>query len=192
MANLILRRRVGLRKLIASLQSPWTWLVAAAGAILAADPLRAVLDRGSVLAIAGLLLGVVAITFGFVAILAQHLSEMYSRTLVRVLYERSAWRTTVVAEGIGTVVVVVVALWRPDQSAGACAVLILTVSLTESWGALTQLLGQFDPIGLIAHQRADAMEQMTAATGHVQVALTASQAILNLVSAAAAKGDWGN
>ena len=63
-------------------------------------PLRVQLDRGSILAIAGFILAIVALTFGLLTVLYKHLAETNARALVRAVDRGSMWKSTVVAEAV--------------------------------------------------------------------------------------------
>jgi hypothetical protein len=70
-------------------------------------------DTGTILTFVGFILAVVAVTFGLVAVLAQHLAETYSRAIANVFERAALWRVTAVFEGMSLVLVAALALWRP-------------------------------------------------------------------------------
>lgn len=167
----------------------WLFAGAVTAWLLLAHPFMGELDRGSILALAGLILAIVAVTFGLVAVTAQHLSETYSRSLVEALYKRSIWRMVVLGEGVGALYVVALSLWSPDMTSGAVGGVVLLASMIQSWRALTQLLHHFDPLGLIQVRRAEAVDHLNKAEHPDAVATTAAQTILSLMLSGAAKGD---
>ena len=54
---------------------PWIVALIAAAVLLWRRPFTSDLDRGSIFAIAGFILAILAVTFGLVAVLGQHLAE---------------------------------------------------------------------------------------------------------------------
>lgn len=168
---------------------PWLVGAVAVGLVLGLRPLPQDLDRGSLLAMAGLIVGILAITFGIVAVLRQHVVETYARPVYAVVLTRNAWQTAVVGEGVSIIVLVAVALWRPDMSAGAVGAVLILASLVQSWRALSQLLRQFDPLNLVRLQRDVAISRLHGTTDRVGAVTGPSNAILNLILVAAQRSD---
>lgn len=173
------------------LQRTWAWIAASAasGGLLVLDPWSGGLDRGSILAIAGLSLATLAVTFGLVVVLAQHLAETYSRAVVRAVGRDAIWPIAVVGQACSVVLVAAVALWRPNLTLGAVAVILLAASLLEGWSSVRQLFGRFDPIHLITALRDDGLSGLERNQDRAQAAIGSSGAILNLILIAAGKGD---
>jgi hypothetical protein len=167
------------------------WVAAAAGSLLLVvwNPFTGSLDRGSILAVGGLILAIAAVTVGLVSVLAQHLAETYARSLVYALLGRSTWLIAAAGESLGLVLLVVLALWRPDESAGAVAGVVLVCSLYASAAAVLQLFWQFDPLSLVRLQTVDALERLVRARGAPEATRTPRQSILSLLVTAAGKAD---
>jgi hypothetical protein len=167
----------------------WAGAYIAAGALLTFHPFAGELDRGSVLAIAGLMLATLAVTFGLVVVLAQHMAETYARVISVLLGGGAIWRSAVAGEAVAVIGTVAIALWRPDLTSGAAASVVLVASLLESWFAVTKLLRQFDPVNLIHALQKDAIDRMQPEEDRSTPAVRLSQAILNLLLQGASKGD---
>jgi hypothetical protein len=135
------------------------------------------------------MLATVAVTFGLVVVLAQHMSETYARRISVLLGGRSVWRSAVIGEALAVVATVAIALWRPDLTCGAAASILLVASLLESWFAVTKLLRQFDPVNLIQALQDQALLLMRREKARSGSAIQFSQAILNLLLQGAGKGD---
>ena len=113
-------------------RSAWFWTFAASLLALVIDPLPQAVDAGSILAIDGLLLTIVAVTFGIVAILVQHLAETYSRKVLT-LAGKLGWEETVIGQGAGAALTLVVALVRPDKTAQSVAALLVVVAAVAGY-----------------------------------------------------------
>jgi hypothetical protein len=168
---------------------PWLIASAAAVVLLLVHPLPGQLDRGSILAIAGFILAIVALTFGLVTVLYQHLAETYARSVVRAVDRGSMWKSTVVTEAVALAVAVGLALWRPDLTSGLVASALGLASLVESWFAIRQLFDQFDPTSLILLMRDAALLKVAQQEDKAAAPIASSQAILNLILVSAARGD---
>jgi hypothetical protein len=168
---------------------PWAAAFLAAVALVVLHPFTGDLDRGSILAIAGLILGIAAVTVGLISVLAQHLSETYARSLVKALLGRSTWQSAAIAEAVSLIVVLALALWRSDLTTGAVAGIALCASLFASWNALLHLFRHFDPVGLIELEKEDALQRLQAEEGAPATARQPSESILSLIVDGARKGD---
>lgn len=168
---------------------PWLVAAVATAVLIPMHPFTGDLDRGTILAIAGLILGIAVVTVGFVGVLAQHLTETYARSLVKALLRRSTWQTAAVAEGASVVVMVGLALWRADLTTGAVAAVALCASMAASWAALLHQFQHFDPVSLIELDMEDALRRLVAEKGEPAAARQPSQSILSLILSGARKGD---
>ena len=168
---------------------PWFATGVAISGLLVADRVPGSLDRGSILAIGASVLAIVAVTFGVVAVLAQHLSETYARAISELFNRTAIWKIAVVSEGIAFVLSVTLAYWRPDATSGVVAILLAATSLVESWFAITQLLNYFDATVIIESLKVDALAAIEREPDKSSAAIQPSQAILNLILIAARKGD---
>jgi hypothetical protein len=173
------------------LRTPWPYAFIAASAIAIFQPVAGDLDRGSILAIAGLDLVVVAASFGLLAVLAQHLAESYSRRMLSSLLTTLNWQWTLGAQGIGVVYVVALALWRPQISTGVAATMFLSVGLIESWRVLRQLLDRFDPVELVRAQTNDGLRRLRAAGPQqlTDIAVADCESVLQVLVAAGDRAD---
>jgi len=179
------------RVVVAILRTPWPYAFIAALSVAVFQPFPGDLDRGTILAIAGLDLVVVAAAFGLLALLAQHLAESYSRRMLASLLTTLNWQWTLGAQGVGVVYVVALALWRPAISTGVAATVLLSIGLIESWRLLRQLLDRFDPVELVRAQTTEGLRRLSLAPAPqlTDVAVADCESILQVLVAAGDRAD---
>jgi hypothetical protein len=179
------------RLVVAILRTPWPYAFIAALSVTVFQPFPGDLDRGTILAIAGLDLVVVAAAFGLLALLAQHLAESYSRRMLSSLLTTLNWQWTLGAQGVGVVYVVALALWRPAISTGVAATVLLSIGLIESWRLLRQLLDRFDPVELVRAQTNEGLRRLSLAPAPqlTDVAVADCESILQVLVAAGDRAD---
>jgi hypothetical protein len=153
-------------------------------------PLSAKLDPGSILAIAGLNLVAVSVTFGVVGIQAQHFAETYTRAVVRSVNDRRRWPAVLVFQAAGVLVAISLALISPTLASGVAAAVLLGVGLVESGLILAELLDRFDGVRLLrllARRNVDRVNRQDGTDpGRL---IPDAQAVLDLLIGGAEKGD---
>ncbi|MGH7685697.1 MAG: hypothetical protein ACREN2_02610 [Candidatus Dormibacteria bacterium] len=173
------------------MRESWPWLSAAfaSSILLSLHRIPGELDRGSILALTGLVLATVSVTFGIVAITTQHLAETYSREVFLSATGNRVWQACVVGEGVAVAFGVALALWRPDMTSGVVVAILLAASLLESWIAVSEQLRQFDPVPIIEALAAATVKQLPFDPAAAGVAIDRSLGILDITLIRAVKGD---
>jgi hypothetical protein len=165
--------------------------VASALILLRRPGLTSHLDPVAILTIAGMNLVAVSVAGGLVGLQRQHLIETYSTAVSRVASRGARWPIVIVAQAIGVVYIVAMALVSQTLATGVAATLLLAVGLALDGVVLWDLLGRFDPTALVRIQGEIAVEEMRKRAGppNPERVIVSAQAILDLGAKAAEKGD---